>query len=158
LKEIYDSFSGSFTSFFRKYGLSSTELEDAFQDSVIALYQNIMRGRLKILDGSIKTYIWAIGKHKVIDTVRKKKKDIRITDDYIEPMEVKEAQLNQKQKLLYEHFKALGKSCQKVLKYFYYEGLTLGEIVEISDYKDENSVKSSKSRCIKQLRNLIKNA
>jgi RNA polymerase sigma-70 factor (ECF subfamily) len=158
LEEIYDSFSGAFISFFRKYGLSITDLEDAFQDSIIALYQNIMQGNLKIFDGSIQTYIWAIGKYKVIDAVRKKKKNIKIANDYVEPYETKKAQLNERQQLLYKHFKSLGKSCQKVLKYFYYEGLTLQEIVEISDYKDENSVKSSKSRCIKQLRDLIKKA
>ncbi|GLR19888.1 RNA polymerase sigma factor [Portibacter lacus] len=158
LKEIYDSYSDSFMAFYRGYGLSKNDLEDAFQDSIIALYQNIMQGKLKILDGSIKTYIWAIGKYKVIDSLRIKKKDIKISNDYIEPYEIKDAELNEKQQLLYKHFKLLGKSCQKILKYFYYEGLTLQEIVEISEYKDENSVKSSKSRCIKQLRNLIKNA
>lgn len=158
LEEIYVSFADAFKAFFSQYGVSSTDLEDAFQDSVVALYQNVMLGKLKILDGSLKTYIWAIGKHKVIDILRKNKKNYAPRNDQVESFEIVEPELNSRQELLRKHFKSLGQSCQKILTYFYYEGLTVREIVETTDYKDENSVKSSKSRCIKQLRNLIKSA
>ncbi len=159
LTEIYDTFFDSFIKYFKKYGLNLHEIEDAFQDTIIALFQNIVKGNLKTLEGSIKTYIWGIGKHKVVDIIRKNtKKDFEIPKDNIEPFEIAESTLTQNQLLLQKHFKSLGDSCQKILKYFYYEGLTIQEIQLISEYKDENTVKSTKSRCIKQLRNLIKKA
>lgn len=159
LKDIYKSYWGAFKVFFSRYGISTTELQDVFQDTVVALYQNVMQGKLTLLDGSIKTYIWSIGKHKVIDLLRKNKKKVyQMHDDHVEPFAVLEPQLNSRQKLLQKHFKSLGQSCQKILKYFYYEGLSVKEIVDTTDYKDVNSVKSSKSRCIKHLRNLINNA
>lgn len=160
LYEIYDKFTNPFISFFQKYGLSITELEDTFQDTVIALYQNIMKGRVEVNEASLKTYIWSIGKYKVIDIIRMKNKNkkLEIHNDEVEPFEMRENILSKNQRLLYKHFKSLGESCQQIIKYFYYEGLTIEEIVQITDYKDANTVKSTKSRCIKQLKKLINQA
>lgn len=156
LTELYDKYYGSFNAFFKKYGLDSSEIPDAYQDTMIALYQNIHHGKLKILDGSLKTYIWGIGKHKVIDMVRKKALKVpEIELEEVESIVIEDSELNNHQKLLHKHFKELGESCKQILKYFYYEGLTIDEIVSISEYKDANTVKSTKSRCIKQLKSLI---
>ncbi|MEL6925658.1 MAG: hypothetical protein AAFO94_16555 [Bacteroidota bacterium] len=38
---------------------------------------------------------------------------------------------------------------------FYYRGLSIAEIVEQTDYKDANTVKAYKSRCLKKLKQLI---
>lgn len=115
-----------------------------------------MKGKLQVQKASIKTYVWSIGKYKLVDVLRKNKlKKQKLPEDEIEPIELRQEALSAQQEILYRHFKALGKKCQKVLKYFYYEGLSIAEIAALGEYKDANTVKSSKSRCIKQLRKLV---
>ena len=157
LYEIYDDYSERFLAFIANYGLSKVEAEDIFQETIIALYQNVMKGNINIQEASMKTYIWSIGKYKAIDILRKKKKrvDWVIANDKVEPIEIKENIITVNQRLLYKHFSALGNSCQEILKSFYYDGLSIEEIVQFSNYKDANTVKSTKSRCIKKLRKLI---
>ncbi|WP_235296768.1 RNA polymerase sigma factor [Portibacter marinus] len=155
LQELYFSFSISFMKFFRKYGFTKPEREDLFHDSLIAMYQNIIQKKFTNMDVGIKAYLWGIGKHKAIDLLRKKKirsAEILKSEDGIEEQN---GVLTDRQKLLHQYFSALQPSCKKVLKLFYYEGLTINEIVSLGNYKDANSVKSTKSRCIKNLRELI---
>ena len=57
---------------------------------------------------------------------------------------------------LSQNLKLISESCQIILKLFYYRGLTIDEIVEQTEYKDPNTVRSHKSRCLKRLKTLFK--
>ena len=42
-----------------------------------------------------------------------------------------------------------------ILKLFYYQGYNLDEIQEILEYSNKKVLKSQKSRCIRQLKDLV---
>jgi DNA-directed RNA polymerase specialized sigma subunit len=52
--------------------------------------------------------------------------------------------------------KKLGEQCQKVLTLFYYEEKKLDEIQSLLGYTNKDVLKSQKSRCLKQLKDLTK--
>lgn len=52
-------------------------------------------------------------------------------------------------------FKKLGEQCQKVLRLFYYEEKKLDEIQQLLSYSSKDVLKAQKSRCLKQLKELI---
>jgi DNA-directed RNA polymerase specialized sigma subunit len=58
--------------------------------------------------------------------------------------------------LLQNNFKKLGEQCQKVLRLFYYEEKKLDAIQIELNYTNKDVLKSQKSRCLKQLKDLIK--
>ena len=60
-------------------------------------------------------------------------------------------------KLLQTAFENLGEQCKKVIQLFYYEEKKLDEILTILNYTNKDVLKSQKSRCMKQLKDLIKN-
>ena len=64
--------------------------------------------------------------------------------------------LTNRQELLNKYYSKLGKRCKEILKLFYYEGYTLDEIINILKYSDKNVLKSQKSRCMRQLKEWIK--
>ena len=41
--------------------------------------------------------------------------------------------------------------CKSILKYYYYENLSMAQIAELMKYKNADTVKSQKLRCIKYL-------
>ena len=57
--------------------------------------------------------------------------------------------------LLQQFFMQLGNQCKKIITLFYYEEKRLDEIVELLGYENKEVAKSQKSRCLKQLKNLI---
>ena len=63
--------------------------------------------------------------------------------------------LTKEQRLLKKYYDELGDRCKSVLNLFYYQGYNLDEIREILNYSNKKVLKSQKSRCIKQLKNLL---
>ncbi len=158
LDKLYVTYRDPFFNYFKKYQISDEDIKDIYQDTMIAFYQNGVRGRLTNLSSSIKTYIFGIGKHKAIDFIRSKSKSAdlpQVEQGEFEEIEIEKVSMTLEQEKLYKHFFELGESCRKMLKYFYYRGLSISEIVKIGAYKDANTVKSHKSRCLKQLRSLV---
>jgi DNA-directed RNA polymerase specialized sigma subunit len=49
----------------------------------------------------------------------------------------------------------LGETCKKILLMFYYNNLSIKEILESLDYENEQVVRNKKYKCLKQLENMI---
>jgi RNA polymerase sigma-70 factor (ECF subfamily) len=120
-----------------------------------ALYIKIREGKLPNLSAGLHSYLLAMGKFKVIDHLRAKSKlavqDLpeEIEKIAFEPIEeVNQDRLKQTQNALL----TLGAKCQEIIKLFYYEGKSIKDIATTLNYKDENTVKSHKSRCLKTLK------
>lgn len=158
LEVVYRAHRSAFLIYARRYDLPQEDLLDVYQDAVIAMYQNFTEKDVTLKSSGIKTYLFGIAKNKIFNlfSARKKMFNTNIFDDNYEEVLIDETELTLEQKLLARHFGNLGESCQKILKMFYYRSLSVKEIVKMTDYKDENTVKAHKSRCLKKLRNLVK--
>ena len=49
----------------------------------------------------------------------------------------------------------LGETCRKILLLFYYENLSMKEILEATDYENEQVVRNKKYKCLKQLEQMV---
>lgn len=164
IEELYNSHRAAFIGFGKKYGLNDDDLADIYQDAFIALRKHAINGRLNAVQSSLKTYLFGIGKYMIFNTLKEKDKTTvyNITllkaEQDIELIEYKTGNetLTNEQQLLHKHFKNLGNKCQELLTLFYYRGLTIEDIVCFGNYKSKNVVKSQKSRCLKTLKELIK--
>ena len=63
--------------------------------------------------------------------------------------------LTKEQELLKKYYDQLGDRCKSILNLFYYQGYNLDEIRAILNYSNKKVLKSQKSRCIKQLKDLV---
>ncbi|WP_299523301.1 sigma-70 family RNA polymerase sigma factor [Winogradskyella sp.] len=158
LEFIYKSYKSEFLNFSKRYDLNIDDALDIYQDSVIAMYQNFVMNQLELSNSTIKTYLFGIGKHKIYKVSNLNKTRLKIENDIEESEEVitKEHQLNYYQKQLSELIGNISESCRELLRLFYYRNLTIQEIVDLTQYKDANTVKSHKSRCMKRLKSLVK--
>lgn len=100
----------------------------------------------------------------IFDLLKEKKKTFTLNTDVLSEysniekvdIEFENEELTIEQQLLRTHFKKLGKKCREVLTLFYYRGLTIDDIVELTDYTSKSVVRSQKSRCLKSLKEMIK--
>lgn len=153
LAEVYQQHRHAFLQYARRFSLSQEDLLDIYQDAVIAMHQNFVMKQLKLEKTSIKTYLFGIGKNMIFNRLKEhtKYQEVQEIPDEIEEVVWEKDSPTEEQRQLARNFGKLSHSCQEILNMFYYRSLTVKEIVQLSHYKDENTVKSHKSRCLKKL-------
>jgi len=165
LRHVYEDNRDKFLNYAKRYHLSEEENIDIYQDAYVIFYENVMTGKITDFTSSISTYLFGIGKYLIFDRLRKNKKTIsgefdlsRVgeNDRIIDEIEIDKQELTIEQQLLQKHFSALGQKCRDLLTLFYYRGFTINEIMKAGGYNSENVVRSQKSRCMKTLKERIK--
>ena len=166
-KKVYEDNRELFLNFARRYKLDDEEVLDVYQDTYVALYENIQNGKFSELKSSISTYLISIGKYKIMERLRKATKhtndefvlhNVENVDNEIEAFDIVNEELTPEQKLLKKYFEVLGEKCKQILTMFYYKQYKIKEIMLAGHYNSENVVKSQKSRCLKNLKEAIHNA
>lgn len=159
IRKIYEDNKNGFFLFAHRYSLDKDELTDIYQDALIALIENAKKGKIDELKSSLTTYLFGIGKFMIFQRLKKNKKTI--PSDELEHFEFEyddysEDEINIQLITLRESLKKLGEQCVKVLTLFYYEEKKLDEIQTLLGYTNKDVLKSQKSRCLKQLKDLTK--
>lgn len=139
-----------------KYKVRKELAQDVFQESIFEYYQNIKSGRLTELVSGEKTYIFQIGKFKILNLI---KKESRVTyhdnlqmikgKEFEEFMDAEEKNYTNEQ--LKEAISKLPEDCQKVLELHYFNEFDMESIAENMGYKNADTAKSKKSLCMKKL-------
>ena len=160
IRNFYNENKNGFILFAKRYNLNNDDLIDIYQDAIIALIENAKKGKIDDLKSSITTYLYGIGKFMIFQKLKKESKTVSIDDfEKIEMVydDYSEDEINLQVKMLQKGLNKLGDQCKKVLELFYYEEKKLDEIQSILGYTNKDVLKSQKSRCLKQLKELIKN-
>ncbi|PQJ16056.1 RNA polymerase sigma factor [Aureicoccus marinus] len=156
LEQVYIQYKDAFVAYLSDRVIVRDQLEDLYQDTVVSLFQNFVLKQLELESSSIKTYLFAIGKNKAAAHFRGPQ---LVSREEIEPKEaiyqIEKENLSEEQLALKKAFERLSDSCRQLLRLHYYRGLTDKEIKKMTDYKDINTIKSSRSRCLKKLKSLI---
>ena len=138
------------------FGASQEQAKDAFQEAILDFHQNIVSEILIEFTSSIKTYLFQIGKHKLLNII---KKESRITyqnnlhlikgkemEDYME-----DENKIYSQEQITKVINKLPADCQKVLKLYYFDEFDMDSIARELNYKNSDTAKSKKSVCMKNL-------
>lgn len=148
-----------FINFAKKSNFSDEDITDAYQDAIIILREKAISGALNQLNSSIKTYLFAIGKHILQEKKRRNNRQIlkvceeKNTTNFQETTdEFWDTNLSEFQEKIQKGLQSMGKKCQEILTLFYYRGYTIEEITEELNYENKNVAKSQKSRCLKILK------
>jgi RNA polymerase sigma factor (sigma-70 family) len=140
--------------------LSEDDLSDIYQDTIIAFYENILSGKLTELTSSLKTYVFSIGKYSIYNKLKKANKTITLDRQHLENLDLEaidfQFEHTEKSSLVKEAMLKLGERCRKILVLFYYHSYSIEALKHELEYKNENVVRSHKSRCLKNLKDLIK--
>lgn len=151
---------GKIIAMVKKYGGDQEDGEDIFQESMIVLYRKIADRNFK-LSSALSTYFYGIARHLWLNKLKKKwpekitsEMEATLKDDDSYSQKEEEQERHRKLELIKSKISLLGKGCQELLNAFYFEGLTLAEIVEAGIASTPNYAKQKKFRCNKQLREL----
>ena len=155
-REHYESYREAYVSFAKRYTDDLDLIHDSYQDAFIALYENVVQEKVLELKSSLRTYVFSIGKYTLFAKLKKKGKDVSMEDLGDIPTfpitpENDSDQVHEVRKALGE----LGNKCREILILFYYKRYTIDAIVQAMEYKNDNTAKAHKSRCLKKLKELV---
>jgi RNA polymerase sigma factor (sigma-70 family) len=156
---LYRQYFGMATAFIRQNKGQESDARDVFQDALIVLYDNVRSCRFKETS-SIGTYLYAIVRNIWLIKLRKRKLLNELTDQYEpgENPEIEEAYFHQNgelRPLLDKAFEEIPIVCRDMLRLFYYEKRSMTEIMTILEYKNEDSAKSQRYKCLNKLIEVI---
>ena len=159
LKEVYKTHRDACETWLRsKYQVPQEDAREIFQSTVIILYDNIMTGKLVRLDSSIKSYLYSIAKNKVREHQRRQSKVIdqerlnrESSENGVHEKMILESRINQVAMAL----EKMGDPCKSMLQLYYYKKLSMTEIGTLMGYKNADTVKNQKYKCIKRLQKLL---
>ncbi len=157
IASLYDEYRAPFLTWARrKFDLEEETLIDVYQDSIIILYQNIVEGKLLEIRGKMSSYLFGIGKHLIYRLFRDKNERTTGLDDVneivVEPEYLGNVDRDDVVYRLQRALEHLAWPCRQLIEYFYYHNYDMQMIADRMKYKNADTVKAKKSRCMKKLR------
>jgi len=127
------------------------EVEDIYQDTIIDFYNNIKRGLLTEITSSLSAYIIQIGKMKLIKLSDKKKARQTTTINSIDDLISSQDYDHKIDDIVKFIFANTSESCKQILNLFYFNKKSMDDIAKELGYKNADTVKSKKNRCISKI-------
>ncbi|MEM1324401.1 MAG: sigma-70 family RNA polymerase sigma factor [Bacteroidota bacterium] len=161
LRQFYFRYRDEFLRAFSKYELDEAARLDVYQDAMIVLVEAMRKGKVT-LQNNAKSYLFGIGRNLFVDRIKSELKkrelqaDLKNQADISENVTLDHIELSHRQQTLQQAIRQLGKKCQEILTLFYYRKYAIEAIQKAMNYNSENVVKAHKSRCLKQLREIMK--
>lgn len=159
-KGYYQDYKHDFIQFGRKFTPDTELIVDAYHDAFIILYENVLSRQLEEMKSALKTYIFSVGKYTLLNKLKKRRRTAYTEE--VEGLEfskndiVEDLERSESKDLLRQHIRSLGEACQSLLILFYYRKYSIEAMMHALGYKNENTVKAYKSRCLKKLKALMK--
>ena len=137
-------------------------LIDAWQNAIIAFYQQIVAKKLVHLNCEVKTYLFILAKRYFLKSIDKMEKFNHIEiakleavemEDFIE-FEYDDPWISEKQHIN-TAINSMGTQCRELLKFKFVDDLSIDDIMIKSGYNNVNTVSASISRCLRKLKELV---
>lgn len=154
IQEIYAKYRDEFIIWGSKnYQCGFEEGKELFQQCMVQLYENVVNEKLTVLSSDLKTYLFGIGKNKIKELRETERKRVFERDEQVASTE---------ERVLYESvldrvegaLSQLGDPCKKLLELFYYRKMSLSQITDRLDYKNTDTTKTLKYKCLGRLRRI----
>lgn len=136
------------------------DAEDIFQE-VIASFIDIVQKNKFRGESSIKTFLYSLSRHTWLNELKRRGRAQAREEKYERGKDTVEfdtshfiADRERKQEVI-RLVDELGEACKKILMMFYYENLSMKDILEFMHYENEQVVRNKKYKCLKQLEQMI---
>ena len=139
---------------------SQEDAEDIFQEVIVSFIQLVQRSKFRG-DSSIGTFIYVLVRNTWLNELKKRKRSKAREEKYENAQEKSEAGageyiINREIKnQIVELIEGLGENCKKILLAFYYDNLSMQEILINLHYENEQVVRNKKYKCLQKLQQTL---
>lgn len=161
INQLYDLYKDAFIPFaLKNYPVDKDTACDIYQESFLAMCENIRDGQYEESNVSLKTYLFQIGRHKIYHHLRDSLKEDEVRDytlfsDWIEDIYAAE-EWAEAQEIAYKLIHEAADRCGKILTLYYWEKKKMKEIAREMNFKNEQVAKNKKNTCMKKFTSELK--
>ena len=155
LQSMYKQYYAMVKSFILKNNGTEDEIEDVFQDSLIAVWRNVNKPAFT-LTVKMSTYLMAIVKNLWFKQLKKKTRFTVVDESLQEKITADDVSTDHlDHSLIRGMVDELDETCKRLLGYFYFDGLENKVIAEKMGFANTDTVKSKKYQCFKKLQSAV---
>ena len=160
VKALYKNYFESLSWYILQNSGTRQDAEDIFQEVIVTFIDLVQKDKYRG-EASIKTFLFSLNRHIWLNELKKRgraalreekfeKGRETIDEDAGKMMAGRESSIQ-----LRDLLDRLGENCKKILLLFYYENLSIKDILENLHYENEQVVRNKKYKCMKQLEQMI---
>ncbi|MCE2845723.1 MAG: sigma-70 family RNA polymerase sigma factor [Sphingobacteriales bacterium] len=141
------------------YNLSSEDARDLYQETFLRIWDNLQKGKLQAFSSSGRTYVFAVGKHVVLDFLSKQQRLVPHSD--LSALEQGEDLLQDQHNsdhtshVIQSGLNQLEQRERSLIELFYFKRLDMHSIAEQLGYKNADVAKKRKYEVFRKLCNLV---
>ena len=161
LKGLYEQYRKEFAQWALKhYNIDDDVAAEIYQRAFIAFYYNVKEGKLTVMNSSLKTYLFAIGKNMLREHFKGESRFVESDEHVLESGEIDNSILEKYEKAevrreLENLLQRIGEPCKTVLELYYFHNYSLEAIADRMQYKTEQIAAKRKFICLKQLKTMM---
>jgi RNA polymerase sigma factor (sigma-70 family) len=159
--QLYQDHAEITRSFIMGKGGTDQDADDIFQETIVSFIDIVQKGKFRQESG-IRTFLISISKNLWYNEIRRRQragnreKIFEMDRDQEEAAVTETIQNREMKQQLNQLLQELGESCRKILELFYYENLSMKEMVSHLHYENEQVVRNKKYKCLQQLTDKMK--
>jgi RNA polymerase sigma factor (sigma-70 family) len=161
LSFVYEKYRREFMNWIRKFsGCSMDEAQEYYQAATLILYENIMSSKITELQSTLKTYLFGIGKNLTYQHHRKNQRTERVRAEYMIEVELLHESRHALEtemdlRVISKCLTVIGEPCRQLLDLFYFLRKSMEEISSSMGYKNPETAKNQKYKCMERLRKMV---
>jgi len=160
IKNIYRNYFDSLGWYVMNNSGSRQDAEDVFQEVVVNFVDLVQKNKFRG-ESSLKTFLFALNRHAWLNELKRRGRAFKREEVYQKGQESQELNVSdilvdrEDRRQLVSLLEQLGDTCKKILLLFYFENLSITDILDNLHYENEQVVRNKKSKCLKQLEQMI---
>lgn len=160
LTALYEGYRTEFIHWMMKFSrCDQDDAKEFYQAAVLIVYDNVCQGKLENLKSTLKTYLFGIGKNlawnRYRQEVRKQKAGAEFyLDAHVAGEPGEDDEPMDHLEIVKQCFQRLGDPCHSLLEMHYYQKKSMEEIALRLNYKNTDSAKNQKYKCMERLRKM----
>lgn len=160
IKAIYRNHFGGLCWYIMNNNGSRQDAEDVFQEVMVNFIELVQKDKFRG-EASVKTFLFSLNRYTWLNELKRRGRALVREEKYERGQD--RVELDTSHFIADREGKAevlrvvgeLGETCRKILLLFYYENLSMKEILEATDYETEQVVRNKKYKCLKQLEQMV---
>lgn len=160
IKELYRNYFDGLCWYIMNNSGSRQDAEDIFQEVLVSFIELVQKDKFRG-EASIKTFLFSLNRFTWLNELKRRGRALAREEKYEKAQD--RVELDTSQHIAEREGKAevlrivgeLGETCKKILLLFYYENLSMREILDRTDYETEQVVRNKKYKCLKQLEQMV---
>ena len=160
LAEVYKDNRDSVISWItRKHSCSLEEAKDIYQDAIVIFYNNAAKGKISAINFSISSYLHEVVRRQFLNKLKKENRMSRGFLDLLQASDDVNTEnqqvFEQKLEVVHRALQELSEACKQLIKLKYFANLDMQTICDQLGYKNAETAKNLKYKCMRILRRKV---